>query len=153
MRTFVYGSRIIETEQQIKFERRVKTFGNWLHAIVDFFLALFLFALINLLLTHLAQQYYLFSLNTCHLLQECARVLLVDNAISTAAFIRHQVVNFVAALVVEGVMEYAFAVRAYAGASVHDEKEHDDNSKHTEALLPVSICSVFSYKNKVCFLS
>lgn len=154
MRTFVYGSRVIENEQQIRLERRVKKLGSWIRTLAKSFAAFLFFVVLNALLNHLAQHTNdLFTVNTYRLIQESARVLLIDNAFSTSSFVTHVVLNIVSALTFVCVVRYALVVQALGNSDEHKEKEQDSHNKCEERPQTVNGYSIVSYKQKVCFLS
>ena len=157
MHTFVYGSRVIENEQQITFERHAKRVGNWIHTVVKFLVAFFLFIVLNALLSNLAQHTNLFSLNAYinayRFIQEATRVLFIDNAFTTSSIVYQDFLVIVSALTVIGVAEYGLVVRAFGNAEEHREEEQDNHNKREEKLQTVQGCSVVSYRQKVCFLS
>ena len=157
MHTFVYGSRVIENEQQILLERKVRKIGSWVHTVVKFFVAFFLFVVLNALLSNLAHHTNLFSvntyLNTFRFIQEATRVLFVDNAFSTTSIVYQDLMGIVAALTVACVAEYGLVVRALGGATEHAEEEREDQNKREEHPQTVNGYSIISYRQKVCFLS
>ena len=157
MHTFVYGSRVIENEQQITLERRVRRIGNCVHTVVKFVVAFFLFVGLNALLSNLVHHTNLFSVNayvnTCRFVQEATRVLFVDSAFSTSSIVYQDLMGVVAALTVVGVTEYGLVVRALGKGDEHKEEEQDDQNRREDKLQTVDGCSVVSYRLKVCFLS
>ena len=157
MHSFVYGSRVIENEQQITLERRAKKIGNWIYYVVKALLALFLFVGLNALLSNLVQHTNLFSPNTyittVRFIQEATRVLFVDNAFSTSSIVYQDFLSIVAALTVIGVVEYDLVVRAFGTADEHKEEEHENHNKSESKPQTVSSYGIVSYRQKVCFLS
>ena len=157
MHSFVYGSRVIENEQQITLERRAKRIGNWIYYVVKALLALFLFVGLNALLSNLVQHTNLFSpntyLTTVRFIEEATRVLFVDNAFSTSSIFYQELLAFVAALTFVGVAEYGFVVRALGNADEHSKEGHDSHDKREEKSQTVSNYGIFSYRQKVSFLS
>ena len=154
MRTFVYGTRIVENEQQIKFVRRVRLFGNCVGMIVKFFAAFIFFIVLNAILTNFAQHTgQLFTLNAYRVIQEGLRVLIVDNAFSTSSIIYQDLFAIVSALAAVAVTEYGLVVNLfgnYAPASAGNEKQ---SHKREQRVQTVNAHSIVSYKQKVCFLS
>ena len=153
MHTFVYGSRVIENEQQIRLESNVKKFGNFVQTVVKFFVVFILFTLINAMLSNLAQHTNLFSLSSWRLVEEAVRLLIVDNAFTTSSMFYQDFLAVVASLTFVCVHEYGLVVRTLSGACEHNDGEQSDSSKHFEQVQVVNTCAVVSYRHKVCFLS
>ena len=156
MHSFVYGSRVIENEQQITLERRVQKLGNYVGTFVKAFVAFFLFFGLNALLSNLVQHTHLFSFNlyveTYRFLQEAVRVLFVDNAFTTTSFLYQFTLSLVSAIICTSVVEYELVVRTFAAATEHSDEENYKHD-HTECVSTVEVYNVVSYKQKVCFLS
>ena len=153
MHTFVYGSRVIENEQQIRLERKVRKLGSWVHTLVKFLAAFFFFVVLNTLLSNLVQHTNdLFTLNTYRLIQEGMRILFVDNAFTTSSFVCQFAIGVVSAFAAYGVMEYGFTLRALGVGGEREEDEEDDHEYVREVIVTNSFNTV-SYKQKVCFLS
>ena len=154
MHSFVYGSRVIENEQQIRLESRVKNFGNFVHMVVKFFAAFIFFVVLNTLLSNLAQHTNsLFTLNTWRLIEEGSRVLFVDNAFTTTSFVYQFAISLVSALTITCVAEYGWVLRALGANDEHAEEEHSNRCKREEKPHTVNTYGLVSYKQKVCFLS
>lgn len=152
MHTFVYGSRVIENEQQIRLERRVKTFGNFVGTVVKFFVAFLFFVVLNTLLSNLAQHADgLFTVNTYRFLQESVRVFFVDNAFTTTSFMCQFAISLLTATFVCAA-EFGLVLRTL-GAGDKPEKEHSDHKACEYQPRTVNGYSIVSYKQKVCFLS
>ena len=151
MRRFVYSSRVIDNERQIKLERNVKKVGSWIGIVVKFFVAFFFFVVLNALLNSLAQHTDLISLNTWKFIEEAARVIFAGNA-SNAHFVYINLMCFVMALTFTCVHEFGLVLKALDKGDENEETKQKD-SKREEGLRTVIGCSVVSYKNKVCFLS
>ena len=156
MHTFVYGSRVIENEQQIRLERKVQKFGNFVGTVVKFCVAFFLFVSLNALLSNLAQHTNLFSLNTYintyRFIQEATRVLFVDNAFTTTSFIYQFAISLITAAFVS-VAGYGLVLRTLGSCNEHGKEEQDDHKKSEQHPQTVNSFGTVSYKLKVCFLS
>ena len=156
MHTFVYGSRLIENEQQIRLEHHAKRVGSWVHTVVKFLVAFFSFVGLNALLSNIVQHTNLFSVHTyldfLRFVEEATRVLFVDNAFTTSSFMYQFAIGLISGLVVSCVAEYEFVLRALG---VGDEREENEENKHDDsrqAQSPV-VFNTVSYRQKVCFLS
>ena len=153
MHTFVYGSRVIENEQQIKLERRVKKLGSWVRLLVKFLAAFFFFVVLNTLLSNLAQHTNdLFTMHTYRLIQEGTRVLFVDNAFTTSSFVCQFAIGVVSAFASYCVVEYGVVLRALGVGNEKQEDEQCDHDENRPAQTVVGFNAV-AYKQKVCFLS
>ena len=154
MRTFVYDSRVIENEQQIRLEHKVKKFGNVVGMFVKFFVVFFFFVVINTLLSNLVQHNNnLFTINTWRNIDEAVRVLFVDNAFTTSSFIFQFAISIVSALTFSCLDEYGLFLRALGNADEHKQEKQDNYNKREERNQTVDCYSTVSYRQKVCFLS
>ena len=153
MHTFVYGSRVIENEQQIRLERHAKRVGSWVHTAVKFFAAFFFFVVLNTLLSNLAQHTNnLFTLNTWRIIEEGTRVLFVDNAFTTSSFMCQFAIGVVSAFAAYCVAEYGFVLRAL-GVGSEKKEDGEDGRDDWRKVQTVDGFNTVSYKQKVCFLS
>ena len=153
MHTFVYGSRVIENEQQIRLERHAKRVGSWVHTAVKFLAAFFFFVVLNTLITNLAQHTNnLCTLNTWRIIEEGTRVLFVDNAFTTSSFVCQFAIGVVSAFAAYCVVEYELFLRALGVGADGEEKERDDTDCTSQAQTS-TLFNTVSYKQKVCFLS
>ena len=157
MQSFVYGSRVIENEQQITLKRSAQKIGNKIQSVVKAFVAFFLFVGLNALLGNLVQHTNLFSANayvtTMRFVEEATRILLIDNFFTTSSFVCQLAISIVSAVVFAGVVEYDLVLRALGNANERGEDEKDDYSKHEEHSQTANGYNVVSYRQKVCFLS
>ena len=154
MRSFVYDSRVIENERQVKFERNAKMFGSMVRTIVKFFAAFFFMVILNLLLnsfSSLAQYSNLFSVSTWHFIEEATRVLFVDNPFATTYLICQNFICLVLALSFTCAIELSNIIKALDNGD--EQKDQDDHHERVEKIETVNCYNVVSYKNKVCFLS
>ena len=152
MRTFVYGSRVIENDQQIRLERKVKKVGNFVGTIVKFFVAFLFFVALNIILSNLAQHPNFSTVHVYRIIQEGARVLLIDNAFSTSSIIYQDILGIVAALTFISVAEYGFVVHLF-GDTDESSLKQAHNGKREHKPQTVNYCGIVSYKQKVSFLS
>ena len=155
MHSFNYGTRVIENEQQVRFERNVKRLGNLLHWIARLFVTFFLFVLINLLLSSLVQHVNLTFIKMLNLVQESAEVLFSQSAMSaTTTFISQHsfcwmfAVAFFCASLLGSVL---FKVLGECKGSSESAKE--SYSKNNQEFCDKTCETTVSYKQKVCFLS
>ena len=153
MRSFVYESRVIENERQIKFERNAKRFGKLFGAVVEFFVVFLLFVIINVLLSDLMRNANQFMCNVYRLIQDSARVFVGDNALSTLSFVSQHMLCIVLGLTFTSVHQVGLVVRTLGNGEEDKEKEQDQHNNREEKLQSVNTYSFVSYKNKVCFLS
>ena len=120
MHTFVYGSRVIENEQQIRLERKFRKVGNWVHSVVKFFVAFLFFVVLNTLISNLAQHTNgLFTVHTWRILEEGVRILFVDNAFSTSSLAYQHAMRIVAALAVVVCNEHCALALSTTGGGTH----------------------------------
>ena len=155
MRSFVYDSRVIENERQVKLERQARFVGNLVRTVVKMLVAFFFFVVLNMLINAIAQYTNLFSLSTWNFIEEAIRVLVVDNVITTSSVVYQSLLCIVSGLVLAGVGELAMLVligQQDTNSSERQEKQHtrgkrEDNQQST------SNYGIVSYKNKVCILS
>ena len=153
MHTFVYGSRVIENEQQIRLERKVRKLGSWVHTLVKFLAAFFFFVVLNTLLSNLVQHTNdLFTINTYRIIQESMRVLFVDNAFTTSSFVCQFAIGVVSAFAAYCVVEYGVVLRALGVGSEKKENEEDEHDYERVSIVS-NLFNTVSYKQKVCFLS
>ena len=154
MRTFVYGSRVIENEQQIKFEHRFKLFGNCVGMVVKLVAAFFFFVVLNTLLSNLAQHTdHLFTVNTYRLIQEGTRVLLIDNVFTTTSIIYQDIFSIVSALAAAFIVEYGLVMHMLGNTDSESASDEKKNCNSEQRTLTVNGYNTVSYKQKVCFLS
>lgn len=155
MHTFVYGSRVIENEQQIRLERHAQRIGSWVGTVVKFLAAFFSFVALNALLGNIVQHTNLFSVNTyvnlLRFLEEATRVLFVDNAFTTSSFMCQFAIGVVSAFAVYCVAEYGFTLRTL-GVGSEKQEDEEDHDTYRQSQTVVGFNTV-AYKQKVCFLS
>ena len=151
MRSFVYESRVIENERQVKLERQAKQVCSALRVAAKALAAFFFFIVLNLLLNSHMQYTNMFSVNTWHFIEEAARVLFVDNASVTEALLYEDFICFVLALSFICISEFSLVVKALDNGK--DNKEKCNYTKREDKPQTVSNCGLVAYKNKVCFLS
>ena len=152
MRTFVYDSRVIENERQIKFERNAKQFGNIIGMVVKFLVAFIFFVVFNALINTIAQHSNIFSVNTWRFIEEATRVLVVENAFATN-FLSQNVICFVLALSFTCFSELGLMVQVGNGVGRSSEKKQQRTKEREAGLQTFNQHNFVSYKDKVCFLS
>ena len=152
MRSFVYDSRVIENERQVKFERNAKMFGSMIRTTVKFFAAFFFLVILNLLLNSfscLAHYGNLFSVSTWHFIEEATRVLFVDNPFATTYLVFQNLICLILALSFTCVLELVSIIKALDNGDEH--KQQGERHKREEKLETVNGYSIVSYKNRSAF--
>ena len=152
MRSFVYDTRVIENERQVKLEHQVKGVGKMVRTLVKAFVAFLFFVVLNLLINALAQYTNMFSLSTWRFIEEAMRVLFVDNAFTTSSVIYQDMFSFVLALTFAYVDEFGMFVKVLNNGG-DKEKEHTQHNKSEGTTQSTNNYGIVSYRNKVCFLS
>ena len=131
----------------------VRKFGKMLRSFVRFFVAFFLFALLNLCVDLFTKHSHLLSVESFRLLEEGLRGFINQNLLTFVSILSEH--NLLSAVVLAFTCVFGAAIVARALATVHNDEQSDDKvSDHREDKQEcVSIPSVVSYKQKVCFLS
>lgn len=153
MQYFQYGSRIVENERIIGLESKVRKFGNMLHAVVEFFVAVILFVALNSLLRTLSQNLGLSSISAYRLLVESINAVAYNDAL---AFILH-IYNHLSGIVVALTFTCVYAVICIVGSFAHSKFSDVPNgsvcAREEFTQSAVDVDSVLSYRHKVCFLA
>ena len=131
----------------------VREFGKRLHSIVKFFVAFFLFELLNVCIDLFTKHTQLISLDSFRLLEEGLRVFVNQNVVAFFSILsEHKLITaivmaFVCVFSVEFIVQTFVLVHAdsEAGNEANNHKEFKQES--------VSTSCVVAYKQKVCFLS
>ena len=155
MPSFKYGSRVIENEQQVRLERNVRRIGNVLHAIVRLFVTLFLFVLINFLLSSLVQHINLTFEKMLHLVQQSAEVLFSHSAMSAITTFIYQhsfCLMFAVAFFCASLLE-SLLIKLLGQGNDSSEREHTTYNKESCEFNTETGVTAVSYRHKVCFLS
>ena len=150
---FEYGSRVIENERKVKLQKYARKVCNLLHAIVSFFVTLFLFVLFNLLLPTLVQHVNLTFVKMLALIQESAELLVAQSALPAISIAYEHSFCWVLAIAFACVYHVGLVFMALGSNEGETEKEKETYGKDSEELHAKVICSTISYKHKVCFLS
>ena len=154
MRSFKYGSRVIENERQVRLEQNVRNIGNLLHTIVWLFVTFFFFVLINFLLSSLVQNMHLSFIKLMNVLVESNKLLLSDGILSTVYFAyQHSFALFLTVVAIGCAYKFGLALTTLVNGecerdkekAVFDEDNRDFNTETTD--------NTVSYRYKVCFLS
>ena len=153
MPSFVYGSRVIENERQVKFQRNVRKIGNLLHAVVSFFVTFFLFILINFLLRNLVQNANLTFDKMLNFVQQNAEFLLSHSALSVVSFIYQHSLCFMLAVAFTCVYKLGVMLTSLVGTGSNFDKQKQSYNKDSQQFNTQTAFSTISYRHKVCFLS
>ena len=153
MPSFVYGSRVIENERQVKLQRNVRKIGNLLHAVVSFFVTFFLFVLINFLLRNLVQNVNLTFDKMLHVVQQNAELLLSHGALSVISFIYQHSLCLMLAVAFTCVYQLGLMLMSLVNKDSDSDKQKETYAKDNQQLSAQVTFSAISYKYKVCFLS
>ena len=153
MHCFLYDSRVIENEQQVRLERNVRRIGNLLHAVVNFFVTFFLFILINFLLSNLVRHTNLTFVSMLRFVQESAEVMVSQSALSAVCIAYQHSLCIVLAFAFTCVYYIGLLLNSLCNGEVSTEKEHSTHSKDSGEFSANTGVSAVSYRDKVCFLS
>ena len=153
MHCFMYDSRVIENEQQVRLHTHVRKIGNLLHAVVSFFVTCFLFILINFLLSNLIQHTHMSMISTMRFVHSSAELLLSDSALSAISFAYQHSFGIMLALAFSCVYGCALVLKSLCTSENNAEKEKETYSKDSGEFHTEVGCSTISYRHKVCFLS
>lgn len=153
MRSFTYGSRVIENEQQVRLHMNVKKIGNLLHTVVSFSATFFLFVFINVLLSNLVQHTNFTFFTAMRLVQESVEVLFSTNALSFITFFYEHAFCIMLALAFTCVYQFAFVLKSLVDSESNSDKEKETYSNCTHDRYVQLNDSTISYRHKVCFLS
>lgn len=155
MPSFRYGSRVIENEQQVRLNSNVRKIGNWLHSIVRLFVTLFLFVLINFLLSSLVQHANLTFAKLLHLVQQSAEILFSQSALSAvSSFVYHQSLSIMLAVAFFCACLFELVIiKLLCKAVINTEMEKETHSHFSKEFDTEKGETIVSYKQKVCFLS
>ena len=152
MQYFQYGSRIVENERIIGLGSKVRKVGNMLHAVVEFFVAVIMFAVLNAILHNLAHNTGLFSFSTYRILLEGANIVASHDALTFISYVYDHMYGILFTLAFGCVCVIAYMISDY-----HCDEEgvqaKANYVRYAFSQSAVDAQSVLSYRHKVCFLA
>ena len=152
MDSFLYGSRVFESERQVRTERNSLKIGNALHAVVNFLVTFLVFVLINLLLNSLVQHTHLTVVKVLHFVQSNVELLLAEWDLTDIYLAFQQSFCMILAIAFTCVYGFHLAQKRYGAVGCCCE-EHETYSKDITPLHTDTVYRSISYRHKVCFLS
>ena len=153
MSYFVYGSRLIENERQVRLKKYARKIGNLLRAVAAFFATIFLF-LFMLVLPNLVQHVDPTLLKLLAFIFESLEHVIAHGVLPVVStVIGHHSFCCVLAIVVTCVFNFATVAMAQGSCELEQKQEQEAYHFHRDELHRVAVCNTVSYKFKVCFLS
>lgn len=153
MRCFTYGSRVIENEQQVRLQKNVKKIGNLLHAVVNLLVTVFLFVLINFLLSNLVQNAHLTFVRMLNLVTESAELVFGHSAMSVVYFAYQHSFCLLLMVAFTCVYQFGLVLTSLVNRAKDCEKQKATYSKDSQQFGTETVKGIISYRHKVCFLS
>ena len=144
--------RLNVNEGMEKLNKDVRKFGKMLRGFVKFFVAIFLFALLNLWIDVFTKHTHLLSVNTFRLLEEGLHAFVNQNVMTFVSIISEHFLDAAMA-----VFAGAFETAVIAGVLVRTKGQDKGDNKVREHKQEKQDCATVScpvsYRQKVCFLS
>lgn len=145
--------RLIANDELETLNRDVRKFGKTLRSIVEFFVAFFLVALLNLCIDLFAKHTQLITADSFRLLEEGLRTFINQNVIAFVSIISEH--NFFAAVAMAFACVFGATLIVENFVATHviyqASSKRNDHKEFTQECA-TSSC-VVAYKQKVCFLS
>ena len=146
-------TRFNSNEGMETLNKDVRKFGKMLRSFVKFFVAFFLFTLLNLCLDLFTKHTQLLSVETFRLLEGGLRAFVNQNVLAFISILSEH--NLFAAVAVAFACVFGSLVVAHTFATVHVDCEADNQVREhkQDKQECASVPHVVSYRQKVCFLS
>ena len=146
-------TRLSVNEGMEKLNKDVRRFGKMVRTFVKFFVAFFLFTVLNLCIDVFTKHSHLLSAHTVRLLEEGLHAFINQNVHTFVSIIVERNLFAMIAAAFAGVFGVSCIAGVLATARSHDKG--DDNVRNHEQFKQdcVAATSTVSYRQKVCFLS
>ena len=146
-------TRLSVNEGMEKLNKDVRKFGRMVKSFVKFFVAFFLFALLNLWIDVFTKHSHLLSAHTFRLLEDGLHAFINQNVSAFVSVIAER--NLFAALALAFAGVFGVTCIASVLATVQSDDKGDNNVRaHSQFRQDcVASSSTVSYRQKVCFLS
>ena len=146
-------TRLVVNGGMEKLNKDVRKFGKMVRGFVRFFVAFFLFALLNLWIDVFTKHTHLLSAHTFRLLEEGLHAFINQNVLAFTSIISERNLFASIAMAVDGV--FGSICIASVLATAKSDNKGDNNVRNHKQFKEdcVAASSTVSYRQKVCFLS